>query len=188
MVETTCRQLFKRLPYLSTSFATEATAITLALDYYRHIDPVQHRIVDYSDALSCLQAVESEKNENPLICHIMNLLWALSDKGTRVCFCWAPSLCGIEGNEMADQLVKETFDHDIEPLATVHCRFEATGKLLYPKGGSNEVGCICTSYRSIFLKSTLEPPKKFQCYSKVVMNTTQLIHWEHVLGWFPRLA
>ena len=38
--ETTCRQLSKRLPYNSTIFAADATAITLALDYYRYLDPV----------------------------------------------------------------------------------------------------------------------------------------------------
>ena len=78
--ETTCRQLSKRLPNNSTIFAAEATAITLALDYYRYMDPVKHNVVVYSDSMSCLQAIEGEDTENPLICHIMNLLWALSDK------------------------------------------------------------------------------------------------------------
>ena len=115
--EKTCRQLSKRLPDNSTIFSAEATAITLALDYYRHMDPVQHDVVFYSDSMSCLQAIEGEDTENPLICHIMNLLWALSDKGTRVRSCWVPSHCGIEGN---DQLAKETLEHDINPLTTVH--------------------------------------------------------------------
>ena len=53
---------------------------------------------------SCLQAIEGEDTENLLICHIMNLLWSLSDKGTRVRFCWAPSHCGNNGNEKVDQL------------------------------------------------------------------------------------
>ena len=30
---------------------------------------------------------EGEDTENPFICHIMNLPWSLSDKGTRVRFC-----------------------------------------------------------------------------------------------------
>ena len=58
--------------------------------------------VFYSDSMSCLQAIEGEDIENPLICHIMNLLWALSDKGTCVRFCWVPSHFGIEGNEVVD--------------------------------------------------------------------------------------
>ena len=113
--ETNCRQLSKRLPDNSTIFAAEATTITLALDYYRHMDPVQHHVVFYSDSMSCLQAIEGEDTKNPLICHIMNLLWALSDKGTCVRSCWVPSHCGIEGNEVVDQLAKETLDHDITP-------------------------------------------------------------------------
>ena len=64
----------KRLPNNSTIFAAEATAITLALDYYRYTDPVKHDVVVYSDSMSCLQAIEGEDTENPLICHIMNLI------------------------------------------------------------------------------------------------------------------
>ena len=118
--ETTCRQLSKRLPDNSTIFAAEATAISLALSYYQHMGPVHHDVVVYSDAMSCLQAIEGEDTENPFICHIMNLLWSLSDKGTRVRFCWVPSHCGIDGNERVDQLAKETLDQDIDPLASVH--------------------------------------------------------------------
>ena len=60
--ETTCRQLSKRLPNNSTIYAAEATAIILALDYYRYryMNPVHHDVVVYSDAMSCLQAIESE--------------------------------------------------------------------------------------------------------------------------------
>ena len=95
--ETTCRQLSKRLPDNSTIFAAETTAISLALNYYQHMDPVHHDVVVYSDSRSCLQAIEGEDTENPFIC--MNLLWSLSDKGTSVRFCWVPSHCGIDGNE-----------------------------------------------------------------------------------------
>ena len=83
--ETTCRQLSKRLPDNSTIFAAEATAISLALNYYQHMGPVHHDVVVYSDSMSCLQAIEGEDTENPFICHIMNLLWSLSDKGTHFC-------------------------------------------------------------------------------------------------------
>ena len=85
--ETTCRHLSKRMTDNSNIFATEVTAITLALDYYWHMDPVHDDIVVYTDSVSCLQAIEGEDSENPLICHILNLLWLLSDKGTHVRFC-----------------------------------------------------------------------------------------------------
>ena len=84
--ETTSRQLSKWLPDYSTIFAAEATAISLALSYYQHMGPVHHDVVVYSDSMSCLQAIEGEDIENPFICHIMNLLWSLSDKGTHVRF------------------------------------------------------------------------------------------------------
>ena len=67
--ETTCRQLSKRLPDNSTIFAAEATAITLALYYYRHMGPVHHNVVVYSDSMSCLQAIEGKHTDNPCICH-----------------------------------------------------------------------------------------------------------------------
>ena len=81
---TTCRQQSKRLPGNSTIFAAEATAIRLALNYYRHMGPVHHGVVVYSDSMFCLQAIEGEDTENPFICHIMNLLWLVSDRGTCV--------------------------------------------------------------------------------------------------------
>ena len=118
--ETTCRQLFKRLPDSSTIFAAEATAITLALNYFRHMGPVHHDVVVYSDSMSYLQAIEGENTGNPLICHIMNLLWLLRDRGTRFRFCWIPSHCGIVGNEKVDQLANETIEQEIDPLASVH--------------------------------------------------------------------
>ena len=53
--ETTCRQLSKRLPNNSTILAAEAKAITLAMNHYRHMDPVQHDVVIYSDSMSFRQ-------------------------------------------------------------------------------------------------------------------------------------
>ena len=118
--ETTCRQLSKKLPDNSIIFTAEATAISLALTYYQHIGPMHYDVVVYSDSMSCLQAIEGEDTENPFICHIMNLLRLLSDKGTHVRFCSIPSHCDIEGNERVDQLAKETHDQDIDSLASIH--------------------------------------------------------------------
>ena len=60
------------LPDNSAIFPNEAIYITLALYYYRHVDPGLQDVVVYFDAVSCLQAVEGKDAENPLICHIMN--------------------------------------------------------------------------------------------------------------------
>ena len=100
--------------------------------------------------MSCLQAIEGEDTENPFICHIMNLLWSLSDKGTRVRFCWVPSHCGIDGNERVDQLAKETLDKRYRPTGKCSLyRYETTGQLLHSEVGSNQVGCSCTWQRSL---------------------------------------
>ena len=161
--ETTCRQLSQRLPDNSTTFAAEATAITLALNYYRHMGPVHHDVGVYSDSMSCLQAIEGEDTENPFICHIMSLLWLLSNKGTHVRFCWIPSHCGIEGNEKVDQLGKETLDQDIDALASVHYTElkplvkSYIQKLVQTKWDVAEHG------RDLYtVKPTLGPLKKFQ--------------------------
>ena len=161
--ETTCRQLPKRLPDNSTIFAAEATAITLALNYYQYMGPVHHDVVVYSDSMSCLQVIESEDTENPFICHITNLLKLLSDKGTHVRFCLIPSHCGIKGNERVDQLAKETLDHNIDPLANVH------NADLKPLVNSYIQQLVQTKWdvavhgRYLYLlKPTLGPPTKFQ--------------------------
>ena len=148
--ETTCRQLSKRLPDNSTIFAAEATAISLALNYYQHMGPVHHDVLVYSDSMSSLQAIEGEDTENPFICHIMNLLWSLSDKGTRVRFCWVPSHCGIDGNKRVDQLAKENPHPRYRPTGKCPLyRHETTGQLLHSEIGSNQVGCNCTWQRSL---------------------------------------
>ena len=161
--ETTCHHLTKRLPDKSTIFAAEATAITLALDYYCYMGPVHHDVVVYSDSMSCLQAMEGEDTDNPFISHIMNLLWLLNDKGTHIRFCWIPSHCGIDGNERVDQLSKGTLDHDIDPLVGVHY---ADLKPLFNSYIQQLVQLkwdVAVHDRDLyFVKPTLGPPKKFQ--------------------------
>ena len=189
--ETTCCQLSKRLPDNSTIFAAEATAITLALNYYQYMGPVHHDVVVYFDSMSCLQAkIEGEDIENPFICHIMNLLWLLSDKGTHVRFCWIASHCGIEGNERVDQLAKETLDHNIDPLANVHHAD------LKPLGNSYIQQLVQTKWdvavhgRNLYLlKPTLGPPKKFQYLTRaeeVVITRLRISHTKaHILSRGP---
>ena len=63
--------------------------------------------VIYTDSLSCL-------------CHIIDLLWKLNDKGTHVKFCWIPSHCGIEGNEAVDKLAKASLDLDTDSLLDIY--------------------------------------------------------------------
>ena len=161
--ETTCRQLSKRLSDNSIIFAAEATAISLALNYYQHMGPVHHDVVVYSDSMSCLQAIEGEDTENHFICHIMSLLWSLSDKGTNVRFCWVPSHCGIDGNEIVDQLAKETMDQDIGTLASVHYTHMKPLFNSYIQKLVQTKWDVAVHGKDLYLvKPTLGSPKKFQ--------------------------
>ena len=76
--------------------------------------------------------------------------------------CWVPSNCGIEGNEIVDQLAKETLDHDMDPLTTVHY---ADLKPLVNSHIQQEVQIkwdVSIHGRDLYLlKSTLGPPKRF---------------------------
>ena len=191
--ETTCRQLSKRLPDNSTIFAAEATAISLALNYYQHMGPVHHDVVVYSDSMSCLQAIEGEDTENPFICHVMNLFWSLSDKGTSVRFCWVPSHCGIDGNERVDQLAKETLDQDIDPLASVHYTDLKPLVNTYIQKLVQTKWDVAVHGRDLYLvKPTLGPPKKFQHLTRaeeVVITRLRIGHTKatksHILSRGP---
>ena len=178
------------------SCKSEATATNLALNYYRCMGPVHHVVVVYSDSMSCLQAIEGEDTEIPFICHIMNLLWLLSDKGTRVRFCWIQSHCGIEGNERVDQLARETIDHGKDPLANVH---HADLKPLVNSYIQQLVQIkwdVAVHGRDLYLlKPTLGPPKIFQHLTKVekvVITRLQICHTKatksHILTRGPPTA
>ena len=122
--------------------------------------------------------------------HNMNLLWSLSDKGTRVRFCWVPSHCGIDGNERVDQLAKETLDQDIDPLTNVHYTDmkplvnSFIQKLVQTKWD------VAVHGRDLYLvKPTLGPPKKFQHLTRaeeVVITRLRIGHTKsHILSRGP---
>ena len=99
----------------------------------------------------------------PLGHNIMNLFWSLSDKGTRVRFCWVPSHCGIDGNERVDQLAKETLDQDIDPLVSVHYTDMKPLVNSYIQKLVQTKWDVAVHCRDLYLvKPTLGPPKKFQ--------------------------
>ena len=93
----------------------------MSVKWHRNmVKSIAHPFWECTRSVVVIQPIEGEDTENPLICHIMNLFWSLSDKGTRVLFCWVPSHCGFDGNERVDQLAKEALDQDIDALASVH--------------------------------------------------------------------
>ena len=143
--------------------------------------------------MSCLQAIEGEDTKNPFICHIMNLLWSLSDKGTRVRFCWVPNHYVIDGNERVDQLAKETLDQDIDPLASVHCTDMKPLVNFYIQKMVQTKWDVAVHVRDLYLvKPTLGPPKKFQHLNRdeeVVITQLRIGHTKatksHILSRGP---
>ena len=126
----------------------------------------------------------------------MNLLWALSDKGTHVRFCWVPSHCGIEGNDIVDQLAKGTLDHDIHPLTTVHYADLKPVVNSYIQQDVQIKWDVSIHGRDLYLlKPTLGPPRKFRHLTRAeeVLITTLRIGYtkatkSHILSRGPPTA
>ena len=77
------------------------------------------------------------------------------------------------------------------------CRFEATGQLLYPRSGSNQVGCFCKGQRSVSIETNTNwgghnyptsnqpprPPNRIYCpkdprlFSAIVVRHWPWITW-----------
>ena len=100
--------------------------------------------------MSCLQAIEGEDTENPFICHIMNLLWLLNDKGTHSFLLDTKSLWHRRKWKSWPAGKGDPWPWHRSSGGCPLCQFETTGQLLHPAAGSNQVGCSCTWQRSLF--------------------------------------
>ena len=89
-------------------FTAELAGIMMALEYISYLPLAIFRIVLLVDSMSALRSLDSfNPNSRPdLIYEIYYLLYCLSLKGITIDFCWIPSHCGIQGNEMADRAAK----------------------------------------------------------------------------------
>ena len=56
------------------------------------------------DSCNCLQAIEQQHIDHPLVLDVLEKYSALINK--TVLFCWVPSHVGIRGNELADAAAK----------------------------------------------------------------------------------
>ena len=90
-------------------FTAELAGILLDLEYILTIPLVIFRTAMLVDSKSVLQSLDSFNiNTRPdLMYEIYHLLYCLSLKGTIIDFCWIPSHCGINGNEMADRAARK---------------------------------------------------------------------------------
>jgi kelch-like protein 2/3 len=92
------------LPDGSSIFSAEARAILLALNI---IDMSgNERFIIMSDSLSCLQSIENQKLNHPLILEILTFTHQLIVEGKQLAFMWLPSHAGLAGNVSADAAAK----------------------------------------------------------------------------------
>ena len=95
---------------LCSSYRAELTALSLALSYLQeHPDNPDDPVVICTDSQSALRRLQRgpSAQTSPTAINIWNSLLDLTANGRRVHLQWIPSHCGIEGNELADQLARD---------------------------------------------------------------------------------
>ena len=106
--------------------------------------------------------------------------------------------CGIEGNEIVDQLAKETLDHGIDPLTTVHfadLRPLVNSYIQHQQEVQIKWGVSIHGRDLYLLKPTLRPPKRFRHLTRakeVVITRLRIGHTKatksHILSRGPPTA
>ena len=152
--EITCRCLSKRLPDNSTIFAAEATVITLALDYYEHMEPVRHDVVVYS--LTQCHACKRLRGKI-----LRTLSSAIS--WTSCSYWMIKAHMFVSVGYQATVALREMKSWQVSkgvpwpwhwPIGkSPLCRFKAINQLLYPAAGSDQMGCVRTWQRSLSLEA-----------------------------------
>ena len=85
----------------------ELLAIEASIEYICESSDDEFMVI--TDSLSSLQALKSQKLNNPIISNILHMCHYLSGQKDIV-FCWVPSHIGIQGNERANVLAKAALD------------------------------------------------------------------------------
>ena len=91
-----------RLTKYSSVFSSELYAILKSLRYIRK--NANNKFVIYSDSLSAIQSIKSNRNQTSLNIRISDILNKIKKK--TIVFEWIPSHVNIAGNEMADMGAK----------------------------------------------------------------------------------
>ena len=89
-------------------------AIKKAIDHIKVTTPKEVIImIIYTDSLSAIQTIESgnSKSNPKLLKQIQNVITEITKEGTKLEIHWIPSHVGISGNDIADNLAKESLNH-----------------------------------------------------------------------------
>ena len=114
-------KLQTRIPDGASIFSAEAVALIDALKAIRK--STLKKFLIFTDSLSCLQSIQNEDLSNPLILKFLLKYREILLQGKDVVLCWIPSHVGIDGNEMADKLAKESLEQDIRPIPMPYTDF-----------------------------------------------------------------
>ena len=77
-----------------------------------------------TDSLSCLMALKSPNEKNPIILKLKQKIHIALSKNINISLLWIPSHVGIEGNEMADELAKEALSNNINKIKIPYTDFK----------------------------------------------------------------
>ena len=105
----------RRLPGQASIYTAELCAIQLALDLVNNSN--EDKYIICVDSLSCLQAIEQQHIDHPLVLDVLEKYSALINK--TVLFCWVPSHVWIRGNELADAAAKAALNETLTIMTFV---------------------------------------------------------------------
>lgn len=136
----------QKLPYGTSIYTAELLAIREALQYISKFS-IKTSII-FTDSLSALQSLESQKLHQSLILSILTIIHHLHLKNYDVVFCWIPSHIGITGNEKADHAAKSALNLSTSLPTHYHIPISHLLKNTYSPGG-NTFGIIQLVINSI---------------------------------------
>ena len=110
----------RRLPGQASIYTAELCAILLALDVVNNSN--EDKYIMCVDSLSCLQAIEHQHIDHPLVLDVLDKCSALINK--TVLFCWVPSHVGIRGNELADAATKAALNEALTIMTLPYSDFK----------------------------------------------------------------
>ena len=90
--------------------------------------------VIFSDSLSCLTALKNYDTLDPRIIKLKTLAHSLTLAGKTIIFVWIPSHVGLDGNDMADELAKQSLtSEEIHNIKLPHSDYKPKIKHLFSK-------------------------------------------------------
>ena len=123
----------RRLPGHTSIYTAELRAIQLALDVVNNSN--KDKYVICVDSLLCLQAIEQQHIDHPLVLDVLENYSALINK--TVLFCWVPSHVGIRGNDQADAAAKAALNERLT-IMTLPYSDESLQQRLKIRGKSSD--------------------------------------------------